>query len=335
MAPKLKYFPQIDVLRALAIIGVILSHWFHQVDWIFSLKLGRLGVDLFFVISGFLITRILFFQKEKGHVKAALRTFYARRVLRIFPVYYLVVFLSAIFHDGLVREALPWNLTYTSNFFMLKIEAWVGVITHFWSLSVEEQFYLLWPFLILLFRQKRLPQVIMVAIMLGVLSRLFFWLMDWNYLYVMIFPSSCLDVLGAGALLAWLYETLPFEKYQKLLSNPWALVGGILLLALMYIPGNSLEPVGFRLAESFLFFFIVGRATLGARANKPLVFLGKISYSTYLFHNFIPGILLGMTWPENIFLKGLIEFLLLILISWVSYRWVEKPINSLKKHFPY
>lgn len=335
MTPRLKYFPRIDALRAFAVMGVIISHWFYQVEWIYALRLGRLGVDLFFVISGFLITRILFFQKENESPGPALKTFYARRVLRIFPVYYLVVVLSVIFHKGLVREALPWNLTYTSNFFMLKIESWVGVITHFWSLSVEEQFYLVWPFLLLLTRPPFLPHVFVGSIILGVMSRLFFWVMDWDYLYVVIFPTSCLDVLATGALLAWFYENRSPEQFEALVKNRLGLLGGLILLVLLYLPNNPFEPVCFRIAESLVFFFVVGRAALGERANKQLIFLGKISYSVYLFHNFIPGIFMGMAWPTNIYLRAGIEFVALILISYLSYRLIEKPLNSLKKHFPY
>lgn len=335
MSPKLKYFPQIDVLRAFAVLGVIISHWFHQVEWIFALKLGRMGVDLFFVISGFLITRILFFQKEERNLGQSLRVFYIRRVLRIFPVYYLVVILSVVFHDGLIREAFAWNLTYTSNFFMLKIEDWVGVITHFWSLSVEEQFYLVWPLLILLTRRRFLPHVIIGGILLGILSRFFFWIMGWHYLYILIFPTSCMDVLAVGALLAWLYENKKYEDFRRIVTHKIGLILGFGFLFLMFIPNNPFEPVCFRIADGMLFFFVVGRAVLAEKAYKPLIFLGKISYSVYLFHNFIPGIFLGMTLVENIYLKALVELVALIAISWISYRFLEKPINSLKKHFPY
>ena len=145
-AEALRYLPELDTLRALAVTGVIVHHYVpaHELG---ILAIG--GVELFFVLSGFLITRLLLAARrevERGrqHRAAALGRFYARRALRIFPLYYLVVAVLAAVDLPPAREILPWLLTYTLNFHMAS-RGYVDHFAHFWTLAVEEQFYLVWP----------------------------------------------------------------------------------------------------------------------------------------------------------------------------------------------
>ncbi|WP_157807030.1 acyltransferase family protein [Algoriphagus formosus] len=160
----LKYNPHLDGLRALAFILVFL---YHTESSIFPF--GWIGVDLFFVLSGFLITRILISSLDSNiSLKKYLKVFYTRRILRIFPLYYLTViffiivfpFLSQFFqtstnHNGLADD-LIWFIIYFQNFIIgFRGEYFnPGFLNHFWTLSIEEHFYLFWPFILYFFRKK-------------------------------------------------------------------------------------------------------------------------------------------------------------------------------------
>ncbi len=173
VAPSVR-FPSLDGLRALAIAGVVWRHA-HPLAGGVSARTGTLGVDLFFAISGFLITTLLLRERaESGGV--AVGSFYARRALRIFPLYYAVLtayVLHALFlrEHGAARDhffrSLPAHATYTTNLFM-DVEGATGIVFGFaWSLTVEEQFYVVWPWL---FRRGRsLAVPVLVAIVLLVL----------------------------------------------------------------------------------------------------------------------------------------------------------------------
>ncbi len=123
----MRYYKQIDTLRFFAALGVLVAHWLHFIPWIDRLKLGFIGVDLFFVISGFLISHQLLKLKDKTqHSKTslvkALFSFLTRRSLRIFPLYYFVLILATIFNQGEIREAFVFNFTYTSNFYFIQVQ---------------------------------------------------------------------------------------------------------------------------------------------------------------------------------------------------------------------
>ena len=136
--------------------------------------MGSNGVNLFFVISGFLITEIFLKCKkevENGQsIRLTLRQFYARRFLRIFPLYYLVISLSFLFNFSDVWHELWWYLTYTVNYYGLVTGKWIG-LPHFWTLALEEQFYLLWPLVILLVPRRCLLLVPVIAILIAPATR--------------------------------------------------------------------------------------------------------------------------------------------------------------------
>ncbi|MFN5330603.1 MAG: acyltransferase family protein [Planctomycetota bacterium] len=158
---------QLDGIRGLAIIGVFMNH-FGQVSW--SVSCGWMGVSLFFVLSGFLITRILLMQKSVmsgagGGLWRTLGIFYARRSLRIFPLYYGIVVIACYWNLN-QAGSVKWPLaTYTYNM-VLASDNNIGP-GHLWSLCVEEQFYLVWPALILLCPPRILPWMIATVLIMG------------------------------------------------------------------------------------------------------------------------------------------------------------------------
>ena len=154
----------------------MIAHWLHSNPIIDRMKLGFIGVDFFFVISGFLISLQLFqlndsiTQKHTSFWEAA-KSFWIRRALRIFPLYYLVVILATLFNDNELRDALIYNLTYTSNFYFIKTQHWTSTFSHFWSLSVEEFFYLGWPLIALTLNKKTLMSVIALIAAIALIFR--------------------------------------------------------------------------------------------------------------------------------------------------------------------
>lgn len=159
----MKYFKQLDGLRFIAVFLVLIQHFATFVGRHFSA--GYYGVDLFFVISGFLITTILI--KSNEPFGRAYKKFIGRRTIRIFPIYYLTIFLLYIIGDKDVHQWFIYCITYTYNYAWNYFNIPVNSISHFWSLGVEEQFYLFWPFIILGLRTRTtlLKYVILLLVM--------------------------------------------------------------------------------------------------------------------------------------------------------------------------
>ena len=166
---KLQHMPQLDTLRAFAVTAVLVHHYFTWANW----GLGAtLGVKLFFILSGFLITGILLRSRDaataSGHKWSSLvGRFYVRRFLRIFPLYYFVVAVAATINLEPAREILPWLLTYTLNIYMANLGWFVANFAHFWTLAVEEQFYIFWPWIILFAPRNWLIRLTLIFISVG------------------------------------------------------------------------------------------------------------------------------------------------------------------------
>ena len=170
------YFKQLDSLRFFAVLLVLFSHWLSGFPIVEKLRLGAIGVEIFFVISGFLISLQLyqyknFIEARQTTFSKAIFVFYIRRVLRIFPLYYFILILATSINSGEIRTAAVWNFGYASNFYFIKVQHWTSTFSHFWSLSVEEHFYLAWPFLILLAGRSLLPYLFLVLCSLSVYFR--------------------------------------------------------------------------------------------------------------------------------------------------------------------
>src|SRR5262245_37043382 len=173
---QLAYMKQLDALRGVAIVAVLIEHFLPEDHFLRGLPWGGMGVQLFFVLSGYLITLILLDGRaavtagqDQWHI---LRNFYARRFLRIFPIYYLVLGVTALLGVVVVRQLFSWVFTYMSNVYFV-FNGPREMVFHLWSLAVEEQFYLIWPWLILLLPRAALLPVILTAIIAAPLTRFF------------------------------------------------------------------------------------------------------------------------------------------------------------------
>ena len=358
--------PQLDTLRFFAVLGVLISHFWTPQDlpWLFAdIDLGWLGVRLFFVLSGFLITGILLDARSLTEtsslsVSYLIRQFYVRRFLRIFPIYYLVIAITLIFNVTLGRELWVWLVSYASNIYITVHNTWMGVFSHFWSLAVEEQFYLLWPFLILFLPKKWIPAAIIVVILLAPAYR--FWAYQTYRLEISpfdfkagTFTLASLDSLGLGALLAYAWRNklmpTPIQKYLTALVLPFGLLLYVASLALYHY---RIKPSVFftlnDLAASLVFTWLVGSASLGFKGFKgkfltfPVFsYLGKISYGIYVYHYFMPLILVSVLsrFGYELHVPSLTNFILsslfTMIVASLSWHWLELPINNLKRYFQY
>lgn len=359
---KLEYLTQLDGLRAGAVSIVIFQHSTTNVltEGVGLNGVGVYGVWLFFVLSGFLITRGLLVMRDgidaRAHSTAsAFKVFYARRALRIFPPYYLllaVLMLVGIPH-ALRGEAL-WHLGYLSNWLFLKQANWTPNVGHFWSLAVEEQFYLVWPAIILLVPRRYIGPLVGMAILVGPVARGGIAAAGGNYLTVLVPTPNALDCLGLGAALAWHRWSRPGRVAERALMLRWAGILGGLGLAMVVVLSFGYNR-GFRLfalieatSAGLFSVWLIGRSVnefggVGGAllSSRPLQSIGRVSYGIYLFHAFV---ILSLENARRAFeisapstIPGqLISFAMVAVASYavasMSYVLFERPLIGLKRY---
>jgi len=362
------YFKQIDALRALAVAMVIFSHWagYHEYLWnddSFWFN-GEVGVQLFFIISGFLITGILLDERERAKrlqskPGSILKAFYIRRFLRIFPLFYGTLFIGFILGHPDVRQSIHWHIPYLSNFFFASRGEYMGDVSHFWSLAVEEQFYFVWPFLILFIPRRFLPPVIILCIAMGPSFRFLVGvILHANDVAVNVLPFSSLDSLAGGALLAILHRRSIQGGVSSALTK-W-IVGGCIACGIAYIflrmavpVSESMQSTGVFIARTLLapgLCAVVWYTAKGIKGRigemlqwEPVAYVGRISYGLYVFHFFIPGITAWifhrfdfLIWERfGVGTYLLVNIVVLLTLSALSWHFFESRINALKKFFPY
>jgi peptidoglycan/LPS O-acetylase OafA/YrhL len=359
----MNHIKALDSIRALALFGVIISHWLSDAPLLGVFNPGQLGVNTFFVLSGFLITGILFQNRAQAELvgnskKVVAQNFFMRRSLRIFPIYYLTIFILLAFEAATkshIKDNFSYFLTYTSNFYLYRHQSYDGMVSHLWSLAVEEQFYLVWPWVILFIPRQHLLTSILVFIGIGVLSE--YTLCDNNYAnFSYMLPFTCFASFGLGALLSFLlvFHKNHLPKAYRLLTLV-AVACSLLLLGFITRGYPLLLPI--RTVHSLLALWLIAHVMLTRERNQPqgwlldnrvLAFIGKISYGMYLFHvplgydypyldKYVNGVLPSLIrnsayYPRFVLVEN---FVLLILLSWGSWVLLERPILKLKKYFKY
>lgn len=337
----LAYRPDVDGLRAIAVLGVVFFHAFPHL-----LPGGFAGVDVFFVISGYLISALIL--QDIGRAQFSIKSFYARRIRRIFPVLLTMLFTvwlagCALLNPGELR-ALGQSMVHSSYFannFLLYTQAGyfdtdaeLKPLLHLWSLAVEEQFYIIWPWALWLAVNLRstgrwLPLLLAVPSLLACI-----FVTETQPVAAFFLPHYRGWELLTGAIAA-IYGGSLRELLTLYLGRWREFVGliGILLIFLAYIAVNGTQPYpGWRaflpVAGAFLVILshpksAISRCVLGAR---PMVSIGLISYPLYLWHwplFSFARILYGE--PSNILLLALL--IAAFVLAWVSYRFLEMPIR--------
>lgn len=345
----IKHISGLNGIRAIAVLMVIVYHRFPADHFLKIMPIGHFGVDIFFVLSGYLISRILLNGAIKIDNNTAtafqlIKSFVIRRSLRIFPIYYLLLFVLYI-NDGIVgnsfRDNFLWYFFYGSNFLVYFEGKWFGCLAHLWSLAVEEQFYLVWPFLVLVLFRKRLLTLVIATIVIGTFSPLLF---D-GITYVL--TISCINAFGIGALLAYVELRRP-EWQTTFVKTVNVLAAVSFLLIFVHYFVVALPVFSDRLLVSIIAVALIAYCRFHQESflvtrileNKMLSFIGLISYGVYLYHNVFPrywtAILsrLHIETPATHGQFSYIEFVIqtgfVILVSYLSWILIEKPIAKWK-----
>jgi peptidoglycan/LPS O-acetylase OafA/YrhL len=351
------YYPKLDGLRGYAVISVLLFHLnihYHlesKLSYLFFY--GWLGVQVFFVLSGFLITNILLESKKSNNY---FKSFYIRRTLRIFPIYY-ILFTLMILYSLLTRLEIkdyPYYIFYSQNY-LLALHFWAPkfptFFNHTWSLAVEEQFYLIWPLLVFYLNKKTLVPFCFFLISLAICAKIYIsFLIPGNPICWTNLISN-FDFLIGGGLIAIFIRNISIAKIKKYL-----IYIVILTIILYFIICKSFNihlfwkaRIDLTLMEGHLFLLLTLPIILLTLvnlidekiglfsflfSNNILLFIGKISYGVYLYHNicyFMVDKYSNQGFLCNSFLKILSTFI----ISIGSWFLIEKKILPFKNRFLY
>jgi peptidoglycan/LPS O-acetylase OafA/YrhL len=346
------YVPYLDGMRGIAILFVILAH----------LGLGRiipggLGVSLFFFISGLLITRLLIAEYDKTQ-SINLKSFYIRRVLRLYPPLLLMTVLTIILiciyynasqiHVPAVLSSLFYFYNYYYTYFKpATLTSFDNLFDISWSLSIEEHFYLVFPLLFyFLYAKKNVLIRVLLTICVLTLAYRYYLLYTShnvkatiNLIYVV--TETRVDSIIWGCIASLLIYKNKNKYYLKLLQSNWALVLGLATILLSLLYKNTLFSEASRFTKQALAFFLIvpsinyyGPGSIIKRffENSVLTYIGKISYSLYLFH------WEAITVANYYFKEGSPQWLiftlvLTVILSLGCYYLIERPFMSLRHKF--
>jgi peptidoglycan/LPS O-acetylase OafA/YrhL len=348
------YCPQLDGLRGLAILMVFFHHSGvklpHSLDW------GQMGVRLFFVLSGFLITLSLWKIEDRSAqlrigYAGELAVFHLRRFARLLPAFLAALAFGCLVGMQDVIEPLLWHLTFLTNF-KIAMQGWFfGPTAHFWSLALQEQFYLLWPFFLLAVPRRIFPWVALGLIGVGYGYRVFCMVAGisdyWRWLMV---PGS-IDTFAIGGLLAW---ALRGPGLPPLPSRPLSIAGVVLLAAGCWAANRVLRYTSMgpwmdglpEVFEGIVAAILVWGCVQGFRGPlgkffeaSPLRFIGRISYGIFIYHlvlfYFMEGLLedWGIGPTKAPVEWSVLMFVMTFLVAMASWRWIEKPVVGWAKRF--
>lgn len=341
---------EIDGLRGIAILSVVILHWIVQPLSPLLSKMGienvlwltAYGVDLFFVISGFLIGGILL---RIGKRFSGMRSFYIRRILRIWPLYYLLLALTYLLFD--TKKILLGTPYWTFFFFIYNFWESVGSKMHrplgiLWSIAIEEQFYALGPLMFFMANRKQIKYGAIACVVLSPFLRLA--LIANTDLDVWRFTLTRLDGIFMGILLSVLLSAPDFVSFLFLKIRTLKFLTFLLFISAVLFKVFATDDLWFSFGTSlFILFFgcllaivqVLSLSNQSIRVLRPafLRYLGLRCYFIYLFHGFF--MIIARAFTED-FLAGLmIQAVLTLFFAHLSWRYLESPLIVLGKKFPY
>ncbi|MCO5259106.1 MAG: acyltransferase [Crocinitomicaceae bacterium] len=341
------YIKGFNAVRAFSVLLVVLTHldlsdWIPNTDFVMSrvwpMMSGEFGVLTFFVLSGYLITSILLHEKEKNG-RISLKNFYIRRALRLFPPLILFfVLMGIVYTAGYMSDAVYsvlYGVFYLYNYVPRTI--YFSEMGHLWSLGVEEQFYILWP-LILLY-VKKLEMVKRIGYVLIAISCVFAFVVAYYALFQNYYPTRWFIPASTSIIVGCLMAILNFTQPDK--ARKWALSPYTFLLILLtysftlYVPPIFVS-LGFffrSIAVGLVLLIIVhsqDKKWVNVLEFKPLAYIGIISYGIYIYQGFFLRTGGG---SEIWFQKFPLNIILAVALAIVSYEFIEKPILKFKKKF--
>lgn len=368
------HMPALDGVRGLAVLLVLLDHFIagttatnaieRAVTWAFAY--GNVGVGLFFVLSGFLITGILFDSRDDPRY---FQNFYMRRVLRIFPLYYAVVVAVVVLaplvpawrdstHLAEIHEHQGWAWLYGVNVYIFLKGDWaLSYIEHFWSLCVEEHFYFVWPMVVYFLARtpRTLIRVSLAVSVLALAARIAATAAGINPVPIYVFTPFRLDALCLGSLLA-VWARLPggARALTRAFRPMAAIAGGLLVASFLFNRFSDAGVTVLRPVRSSLFTVLAATLLLWALTaprsapvsrlfrSSPMIFLGKYSYGLYVYHHFISyyftvhrtefALTSWLRWhTAAVVVQATLGIAASMAIAWVSYEFFEKRFLSLKR----
>jgi peptidoglycan/LPS O-acetylase OafA/YrhL len=357
---KKRHFQTFDALRFFAFFKVFLFHLPITAFPFFSfLKAGGgLGVIFFFVLSGFLITYIILEEKDQTG-KLNLYHFFARRILRIWPLYYLMItfafctpmilsFLNLQYSDTGYKPDWFMSLTFLENYKMIfaQDQPNVSPLNVMWSLCIEEHFYIIWGLSLFIIRIEKVPVLIISAILIANISRYVFYINGLSFLDIL----TNFDYFAFGAIPAFLLirKEQIFDSINRLhtsfkISLIILILTYIIVSPHLFFPLKDLiEPTIFGISFSAIIFLIAsGQNRIRIGDNNLLSRLGIFTYGLYLFHTIVINLLVrifqklnfSLDLAMNAIIFSIIAFLITVLVSVLSYHLFEKQFLKLKKYF--
>lgn len=360
----MKYVKGFDTLRAFALIFVLICHWgpFFTPGMVANqimtrvLPSGMFCVVLFFVLSGYLITTILLKERYKaieegGKLSTVIKSFYIRRSLRIFPIYYLTLLVLLFIGDPYLRSHAGYYFLYMGNLPPYHVNQ-VNPLIHMWTLAVEEQFYLMWPFLMLFLSEKYLKPVFVTGILVGIVSKYVV-----TYIYGHDFATLMLnwaDAFGLGGLYAYLRVNKKHKAFDK------AFVAVVILT--LYVAVRKAPIEGLPIFNIYkrevdaiislgMVIFVLNNKSEWVRKylleNRLLNAMGRISYGVYLYHYVIDGYVDDLVsrvlshyphspaYAHSFWVYYVAKLAAVFTLATLSYKYLELPLLGLKKYFKY
>jgi peptidoglycan/LPS O-acetylase OafA/YrhL len=364
------FLPSLEGIRGYAFLPVFFAHYFpvsrfpyNSSPWLFPMSLvmdtAWLAVPIFFALSGYLIGGILYDTRDRA---GYFRVFYGRRILRVFPIYYITLLVVA-YIDFI--HGVPLNHNYWSHFLYIQnlLPGYTGhlneapfvQIIHFWSLAVEEQFYLTWPLVVWLCRDRRtLLKVTALLISLCCIVRFLAPWMHFSVVRCYFVTPTRVDAILLGVVLALVrHETIykrlePFAKFI-------ALAGISSMIVMAIWTGHATPQTNLRLAlqipcvnltAAAIIVAVMERGSLLCRmcSVRWACWLGSLSYGLYIFHftyvdwflkSFEPRLAAYMPRPCAFIASAAVAFCLTLALAVLSYRFVEQPAINLKRRLKY